>query len=91
MKNFSFMIDKFAIGGMLWCMQLGEDKFELNPTNLFSDDIQHLLWAVLGFHPDYDDAIWCMAGERQDEHVPCEKIEIDEEGSTAVWSISINE
>lgn len=91
MKNFSFMIDKFGIGCMIWRMQLGENKFELNPTNLFSDDIQHLLWAVLGFHPDYDEAIWCMAGDRQEEHVPCEKIEVDEEGSTAVWSISINE
>ncbi len=76
---------------MTWRIQLGENRFKLRPSYVLSDDIQQLLWTVIGFHPDYDEAIWGMANFRQSEYFPCEKLNIDEEGSKAVWDISINE
>lgn len=89
MKDFSFSIEDFRDGWMTWNVGFGEEKFKLRPSFLFYDGIQQLLWAVLGFHPDYDDAIWGMASDRQDENIPCNQIKIDEEGSSAVWDISI--
>ncbi len=91
MKDFSFLIEDFGTGCMTWCIQFDDKKFNLRPTYLFGDDIQHLLWAVLGFHPDYDESKWGMASERQEEHIPCDQIRINEEGSIAVWDISVIE
>lgn len=90
MNNFSFAITGLKDGHMTCVVVLGEDKIIMKPSYLCGDDLTQLIFAVLGFHPEYDNLRSGMAWDREDAVIPCDHIEIDEEGSKVIWDISVN-
>ena len=91
MKRFSFVIKSLECGWMELCVMVGGHSADISASYMRTDIIEKFIYAVRGFHPDYEDTDVRMAWSREDSILPCERIEIDEEGSSAVWEISVKD
>lgn len=91
MKRFSFVIKSLECGGMELCVMVGGHSADISASYMRTDIIEKFIYAVRGFHPGYEDTDVRMAWSREDSILPCERIEIDEEGSSAVWEISVKD
>lgn len=87
-NRFQFHISPPENGWIKGSVSLGGDDIDFSMSDVLGDDLTAFICAVWSNIPEIEQQDAKYQWRFEDERLPCDKIVIDEEGSTVTWTIT---